>query len=774
MAKRAPHSQTRIERAARAAASPLRSGRPIAWTFVLLGAFLTLSVAAARAVEIRDVRPTRPRPLVPETPPAGWMPPPLSPSAPETNDPISVERRILEPRDVESAPPKSEATRTEPAGTTTKVVTERVVVQETVEPLSLTPEMVAVPMGTVERWEAEPPAPTPATDPEPAAARAPPTPKVRVAADRPLAHIEEIWFNALPRIQAGDVKSVDATVETLRSLMDDSGIMGLPVHAMALLQLSRQYADRGDFLGARALARAATELDPTTGKTWEALVHASLRGPDRRARDVLHGIAGWSRSLMRSRARQAAALGNVVFYVLTAALLFSAFLIGRPAARGLVILNHRLGELLPENVPPWLRIAGLTFAVLVPLVFPGGLGWFAFGLIALITPALWNRERRRLALVVATLALTGPLVAFCASFEAYLLDPGLQVISEASEGVVTPRSLDRATRALRENAKDPALWGAKAQFLKLAGDLDGAANAYRHGLALAPESTWLLNNLGNIALVNGDDELAGKLYRKAARTAPGAGAVQFNLGQYHRSIMDFNAGETAFRRARRLDPQLVGAAVVRVTADERHNTVDLPIDAETWWRRFFQSGPTREQLERVLWGRFFPYVPLWLAPALALGSAAFLASGKRRRAREVTGLCARCGVVAPVPYREGEEELGTCASCRSLAEHPKDLAPELRRRHLQRIERFQSLRRGIVRWAAALVPGSGHWLAGKRWRGGLIMGAFFLLLVKWFAWAGHFDYSHWTSSGATAVSVALFAAATAGLYWLSIRRLPKL
>lgn len=614
-------------------------------------------------------------------------------------------------------------------------------------------------------WDAPPAVPTP----RPARRAAPEEAELDVPA-----RIGAIWEEARPGIRSGNPGVVASAAARIRGLMDDAGIGGLPAHAAALLSLARVHEERGNIPASRVLAEAAVEVAPTSPEAWQELARYLVRSRTGRLAEALEAWVRSGREMLASPAHFAAAAGNLLFYGMAALLLVGAVIFSRPAARGFLILSERLRERLPQTFPPQARVALLAGVFAFPLIFPGGLGWLFLFVLLLTSPFMRRRERLGFAAAVLALAAVGPVLRLCASFEAYAVRPRLQILAEATRAEWTPRSLARVEAELRLHGDDAALWGAKGLHEKLSGRRADAEQAYRRALTLEPRAAHLHNNLANLLLARDAFEEAGEHYRRAADLSPRSAAVQFNLSQFYRSQMMFAEGETAFRKAKGIDADLVGNVVFRTTSRETLNTVDLPMDEATWWARFFEETLQQGRLAEGLWSRFFPFAPLWTAPGVALLGAGLLLLQLRQDLRTKSALCHRCGTVMEIPYKRREEERQTCTSCRALADHPRELAPDLRGRQLRRIERHQSLKRRLLRWGALTIPGSAHWMSGQAVRGATMLALFFLLLMKWVGWEGRFRFAPWPRTEGMGPEFALFMLTMSVLYYASFLKVKKL
>ncbi|MCB1033378.1 MAG: tetratricopeptide repeat protein [Acidobacteria bacterium] len=99
-------------------------------------------------------------------------------------------------------------------------------------------------------------------------------------------------------------------------------------------------------------------------------------------------------------------------------------------------------------------------------------------------------------------------------------------------------------------------WGGVAM---LAGDLDGATQAFRHALSLAPDDAATRHSLGGVLAQKGDLTSAIEQYRRAAELEPENATHPYNLGQLLLRTGQLDEAEAELRRALVLEPALTDA-----------------------------------------------------------------------------------------------------------------------------------------------------------------------------------------------------------------------
>jgi predicted O-linked N-acetylglucosamine transferase (SPINDLY family) len=126
-----------------------------------------------------------------------------------------------------------------------------------------------------------------------------------------------------------------------------------------------------------------------------------------------------------------------------------------------------------------------------------------------------------------------------------------------------------------------------------AGRLAAAAADYRDALARAPDDAEALRLLGTVHAMQGDDEEALRLLRRAAAQDPGNAKTAFNIGECLRRRGDIPDAIAAYRQALVLEPEM---------ADAQHRfalALDLAGDvaaAETAYRQALTLDPDNARL----------------------------------------------------------------------------------------------------------------------------------------------------------------------------------
>lgn len=133
-----------------------------------------------------------------------------------------------------------------------------------------------------------------------------------------------------------------------------------------------------------------------------------------------------------------------------------------------------------------------------------------------------------------------------------------------------------------------------------AGDLAGAASAFRELLLKAPTHATALEFLGFESSQRGDYAAAVEYYRRATRVAPAHATIHFNLAMSHYGLNDLPAALEALEQTLACDSSLVEAQLYRGTVLERMQRTDEAAQAYLKAVRFAEGQLDPQQMPAEL------------------------------------------------------------------------------------------------------------------------------------------------------------------------------
>lgn len=411
---------------------------------------------------------------------------------------------------------------------------------------------------------------------------------------------------------------------------------------------------------ALARAEAAVRVAPGLPAAQLALAQAAWRAGGgtgaalAAARRALAALPGHLESLLWLEAS--------VLTLLFAAALAAGFL--WIAARGGLAAPHAahdLADRLDPHLPGFVRAALLAALVLAPAALGEGVLGAVLALFALAWWAGDTRQRRALGAAATLLVLAlGPLAGAAGrALAALSADPVVLAVDAAESGFVGPADAARLERAAA--AGDPLAVQVLGRRARRLGDLARAEALVTPLLeGTGSSDPRLLNDAGNLKLLEGDTAGAIGLYRRAIDLQPSA-ELWFNLAQAHMRAIDIEAHEAALEAAQRADAGRT-SELTRRLAESGEALVDLPFPALALRARLLDAAdPAAGAALRARWAPGVLGRAPWRA-LLAFAGAAALATLLAHRSAPSRGclacgarLCARCGLGDPREQR--------CADC---------------------------------------------------------------------------------------------------------------
>ena len=114
-------------------------------------------------------------------------------------------------------------------------------------------------------------------------------------------------------------------------------------------------------------------------------------------------------------------------------------------------------------------------------------------------------------------------------------------------------TLEQAKQLIDENPDVPYYYQQLGKLQLQAGDLMAAWQAYMDALEVDPDDPFTCLYFGNLMALCYDKRYALQLYRHAVEKAPLLPAVHWCLGDLYRDLGEFEAADSAYRRAVEVD-----------------------------------------------------------------------------------------------------------------------------------------------------------------------------------------------------------------------------
>ena len=490
-----------------------------------------------------------------------------------------------------------------------------------------------------------------------------------------------------------------------------------------------------DAVGALAV-RSARELDPELPSSYFLIARWQWQ-----RRDVFGAahsyIAGWWALFLfePTRAMLGAATIEWVLLALGWALMAAAL------AQTLTFITriaHDAVELARLVLRPANAVV-LAAAILVLPVFAGrGPIWLLMYLFALSFAYMATGQRVAAVFSCVVLALVVPVLTVWQ--HTMLRWPPLQtrvasMLEERRIDFPSLHELGDLDGSLGGDASYHVLFG---ELQRMHGDVDQARIEFQKAIRAAAGDSGPRVFLGNVALEDGDVQLAIQLYNDAIQNNPGDALAHRNLSFAYDQARRFKDGDAARRTAK----ELAGVGWQDLGIPGRDTRIRYPrlgpLEVEAALARLPSEtdAPTRLSSveDRLVRALFSPMsLVFWLTGILGL-----LVYAVRSRWMWTAQRCGRCGKTFCTKCKTATESDALCSQCISVFLKRDMVAIDQQLAKQARVRRWDLVSTASRRLASALLPGSHDLTAGHPWRG-LATGA-----LAWICLLGAVVWAPWT------------------------------
>lgn len=540
------------------------------------------------------------------------------------------------------------------------------------------------------------------------------------------------WIKVQQALATGDREEVSDRIRQLQTRASECQALRLTPYAEGLVTWASRHPGP---LGALAV-RSARELDPELPSSYFLFARWQWQ-----RRDLLGAarsyIAGWWALFLfePTRAMLGAATIEWVVLALGWALLLAAL------AQTLTFIT-RLAHDAMELARLVLRPANAVVLAAAILVLPlfGGRGpiWLLMYLFAL--SFVYMALGQRIAAVATCVVLALVVPALTVWQYTMLRWPPLptRLASMLEERRIDFPSLHELGDLGGELGGDFSYHMLYGELQRMHGDVDQARIEFQKAIRAAAGESGPRVFLGNVALEDGDVQLAIQLYNDAIQSDPRNALAHRNLSFAYDQARRFKDGDTARRTAKEIagvgwqdlgipgrDPRIQYPRLGREDIDAALAQLPSETDAPTW------LSSAEDHFVRAL---FSPMsMVFWLCGILGLVVLAV-----RGRWMWTAQRCSRCGKTFCAKCKTATESDALCSQCISVFLKRDLVAIDQQLAKQARVRRWDIVSTVARRVASALIPGS-HDLAERRpWLGlatGVLAWICLLGAVIWAPWA---------------------------------------
>jgi tetratricopeptide (TPR) repeat protein/TM2 domain-containing membrane protein YozV len=580
------------------------------------------------------------------------------------------------------------------------------------------------------------PSPTAEMDPTIDVVMESPFPSIR----KEFYYYDKAWFPFLLTLSQRNKTDALRMVDSLQTAKFNYGNRNASAYSYALLALSRQQEDEGDYETAAKLIDKSIQLSPDIPRLYFYKAAFISRNEPGRLYDIVHltvtGLKLSAKDITIVTTFGANLALGLIITVLAVFFLFSFSL----AAKYILVAAHDIRERFGWEIPLLL----FSSFILVLFVFLFSLDIGLLWLIILMNIAFliyYTKTEKAIFAFFYILVLICPI--FLNYTAALMLSTHRNVIDEIlqiKQDTYTIEAEKALSDWVADNPDDICALFALSSLNKRTGSLDYARYYYQKVIDIDPACAPALNNLGTIYFILRDYPHAEDLFLAANAADPDLVAPYYNLYKIDMTRFDLKTAEEYYDMAVKLDPARITTFLeVEVKEDdgeptflERTNRMvldeDLP-DSFLWERVFTMSGP--RELADGIFSNMMKGIGLRAVPVVGVIGLIFLIiSGSLARRSAISKSCKFCGLPFLLKSQPHMERRDSCNRCFSVFVRKEGIDPRTKADLRMKVDRINYMRRIVLIVVNALIPGFGRIYRGRVLKGFIILSLFLLFLIQ--------------------------------------------
>ncbi|MGH9867623.1 MAG: tetratricopeptide repeat protein [Candidatus Polarisedimenticolia bacterium] len=514
------------------------------------------------------------------------------------------------------------------------------------------------------------------------------------------ARIHQLWFARKEAMEASDNVLAQTRVEELRAYLLQEGITADREVARGFAYEGYENLREGNYERAREAFHLAGTFDPylpqaPLGYAWSLL--RSGQSVVTFVNEYARGVRlAWAQSLT-DELEMTNLIVAAAAAVLFGAIMFSLVVVARIQVR----VRHDLVETLRRVFPlPMARLGAWVIFLLPLLTWTGGI-WIVLFWLALCFRYMRLAEKAVATAVFLMMGLS-PLAMnrLLDQFEAST-NPEVRVAVEAMQAGYNPELIRRLGEVVRAHDESPELHLLLGLSYASGDQLGEAFDEYQRVLQVTPSNAAALVNVGNIYYRLGEPAQAVAHYKQAVQVQPNLAAAYWNLYLAQTDVLHFDEAEASLARARELDADGVGRMLASKKGGGQEILLEQPADLARIKHELRTRLSGGEQAKALT-------SPVTVASGVALGLSLILSLWGRR-----AEACERCGRAFCAHCALNPAQSLLCAGCIALFKKKDGIRADVRSQEMARLARRDRLTTWVRRALSAILPGSGHILAGR-------------------------------------------------------------
>ncbi len=580
------------------------------------------------------------------------------------------------------------------------------------------------------------PSPTAEIDPTTDATTDSPFPSIR----KEFYYYDEAWFPFLLTLSERNKTDALRVIDSLRTARLNYGNKNASFYSYALLTLSRQQENEGDFETAARLIDESILLSPDIPRLYFYKAAFIWRNEPGRLYDIVHfTVTGLRLSVKDITIVTTLGANLALGLIITLLAIFFLFSFSLAAKYVLVAANDirdRFGWEIP------LLLFSAFIAVLFVFLF--SLGIELLWLIILLNVAFliyYTKPEKVIFGLFYILVLVCPI--FLNYTAALMLSTHRNVTDEILQIKQDTYTLEAETVIndwVTNNPDDICALFALGSLNKRTGYLDYAQRYYGKVIEIDPSCAPALNNLGAIHFILHDYPRAEELFLAANAADPDLVAPYYNLYKIDMTRFDLKTAEEYYDMAMKLDPARITAFLdVEVKEDEGEPTfleranrmvLDENLSDRFLWERVFTMSEPR-QLADGIFSNMMKGIGLRAVPVVgAMGLVFLLISGSLARRSVISKSCKFCGLPFLLKSQPHMERRDACNRCFSVFVRKEGIDPKTKADLRMKVDRINHIRRIVLIIVNAIIPGFGRIYRGRVLRGFIVLSLFLVFLEQ--------------------------------------------
>ncbi len=530
------------------------------------------------------------------------------------------------------------------------------------------------------------------------------------------------WFEFLSAFSDGDTAMANRALENMVRAGRKVGVSRLSDFSRTAVFLGRRAEKQGQPARAAEAYAAALRLDDSNPDAIVARLSFLVRHG--RAAEALRALPASTVDLLSTHEARVEIGSSLVLWLAFAG---AGALIATVLAlfvRLFPRLIHDIGEAARRRfgrngiLPLALMILGLPLFV--------GLGpvWLVLYWGALLYAYAAPVERGLLAAGFVGLALVPLLVDRITAANIEQRSPLFVAAIDLDERREDASAVDGLRQASAVFPEDSHVWFLLGVFAERSGDLERAQSDYGHALQADPDDYRPILNRGNVRFAEGDYGEAIRDYVEAAKRAPRAPEIFYNLSLARGEAYDFDGQAAALAQAREISASRVNGWTSTPTLS-RVVPIGYPVERARARMAAWDAQPKSRRLPgHGSAGGWRQYFSAWSIPPLAaLALGLYFARAWRRQG--VAEECSRCGRAFCNRCRLWGDVSLHCAACSRLHLKKDEVDIEEQVAETRAMQHRARWRHRAVRIASLVLPGCHGFASGRPVRGAASLFVFF-------------------------------------------------